>query len=277
MTNTADKLLVSDVMTNEVITCPGSATLGSVATTLVRRNVHAVFVLDDAGQPSGVVTDFDLLAGEWMGTDTESLQSMQNMTARELATSPVETINADAPAVEAAARLRELHLGRLLVTDERGSPLGVISVSDLVDPLGGPTGDRRSVQDVMSYAIVTCLPDTPLEAAARAMTERRSRSIIVIDDDGRAAGVVTGNDLLSLYEPGEHAGTVADLMSAPSITAKPDLALAVAAELMIEHEVHRLVVIDPARNDEAPIGTVSTSDILAEMADERSVWQRASV
>ncbi len=46
---------------------------------------------------------------------------------------------------------------------------------------------------------------------------------------------------------------------------------------MIEHEVHRLVVIDPARNDGAPIGTVSTSDILAEMADERSVWQRASV
>lgn len=275
MTNAADNLLVSDVMTNEVITCPGSATLGSMATTLVRRNVRAVFVLDEAGQPSGIVTDFDLLAGEWMGTDTKSLQTMQNMTARELATSPVETINADASAVEAAARLRKLHLGRLLVTDERGSPVGVISTSDLVDPLGGPTGDRRSVQDVMSYAIVTCLPDTPLEAAARAMTERRSRSIIVIDDDGRAAGVVTGNDLLSLYEPGEHAGTVADLMSAPSITATPDLALAAAAELMIEHEVHRLVVIDPARNDGAPIGTVSTSDILAEMADERSVWQRA--
>jgi CBS-domain-containing membrane protein len=86
--------------------------------------------------------------------------------------------------------------------------------------------------------------------------------------------VITANDLLSLYEPGEHPTTVANLMSASIITAAPDLALADAAKLMLEHEVHRLVVIDPTRSHGAPIGIISTEDIIAEMAHERSVWQR---
>jgi hypothetical protein len=58
-----------------------------------RRRVHAVFVLDDAGRSSGVASDFDLLA--WVD-GRGSLRAMQEMTAGELMTSPVETIGADA-------------------------------------------------------------------------------------------------------------------------------------------------------------------------------------
>jgi glyceraldehyde 3-phosphate dehydrogenase len=45
------------------------------------------------------------------------------------------------------------------------------------------------------------------EAAARAMSERRSRSIVVTDERGRATGVITGSDLLGLCQPGEHPRT----------------------------------------------------------------------
>ena len=107
------------------------------------------------------------------------------------------------------------------------------------------------------------------------MMERNSRSVVVIDAEGRAVGVVTGTDLLTLWEPGEHGRTASDLMSKPIITAEPDLPLAAAADLMITHEVHRLVVVDPSGASSAPIGIVSTSDIIAEMAQEQSVWQAA--
>ena len=272
MTKNTEDLRVADLMSSDIITCSGDADLGAVAAILARRGVHAVFVLDDEGAPSGVVTDFDLLAGEWLADDSESLQTMRAITAAELMNSPVEAIGTNASAAEAAARMRRLHLSRLLVTDERGSAVGVISVSDLVAPLGRTVSDRRLVRDVMSHAIVTCPPGASLEAASRAMTERRSRSIVVIDEGGRTVGVITGNDLLSLYEASELRGTVAELMSAP-ITCGPDLALPDAADLMISHEVHRLVVTDPARPDGAPVGIVSTSDIVAEMAHERSVWR----
>jgi CBS domain-containing protein len=222
-----------------------------------------------------VLSDFDLLAGEWLGDDALGLETMQAMTAGEMMTAPVETISAEATAAEAAARLRELHISRLLVTGARGDPVGVISISDLVTPFGKASAERRAVRDVMSYAIVTCLPDTPLRAAIRAMTERRSRSVVVVDPSGRAIGVVTGYDALALYDPSHGGETVAELMKAPVITVGPHLALTEAANLMLGHEVHRLVVVDPDRGDGAPIGIVSTSDIVAEMASDRSVWQRA--
>jgi CBS domain-containing protein len=273
---TADhrQLLVDDLMTKDIIDCPSDASLAAVAATLARRGVHAVFVLDGEGQPLGVLSDFDLLAGEWLGQDPEGLRTMREMTAGDLVSSPVETIGRYAPAPEAAERMRELRLGRLLVLDEHGSPAGVISVSDLVAPLGRTSGEGRSVRDVMSHAIVTCPPDTSLEAAARAMTERRSRSIIVVSDAGRAVGVITGSDLLCLYEPGRLRETqVSELMRAPVIMVGPEEAIGRAAELMVEHEVHRVVVVDDPEAGGVPLGLVSTSDIVAEMAAAGSVWQ----
>ena len=275
MTGTHTDTPVSDLMRREVVTCPPDANLAALAALLARRDVYAVFVMSDTGAPAGVVSDFDLLAGEWLSDDAPSFETMQTLTAGEMMTSPVETIGEGASAGEAAARLRALHISRLLVTDAGGAAVGVISTSELIAPFGQPSTDRRTVGDVMSYAIVTCLPETPLGSAARAMVERHSRSIIVVDETGRAVGVITGHDVLSLYEPTEARETVAELMKAPLITAAPDLPLTDAANLMIGSEVHRLVVVDPGRDDGAPIGIVSTSDIVAEMASDRSAWQRS--
>lgn len=198
---------------------------------------------------------------------------MRGMTAAELMTAPLETIGAGATAAEAAARLRKLRLNHLLVTDEAGIAQGMISVTDLVEPFGRPAGEANTVRDVMSYAIVTCLPSTPLSAAARAMTERRSRSVVVVDAAGRAVGIVTNFDLLSLYETDRREAPVSELMRTPLITADPELSLSEAANLMIREEVHRLVIVDPGGG--APVGIVSTSDVVAAMVQESSVWQRA--
>lgn len=264
--------IVRDLMTRDLITCSRDADLGSVASTMARRNVHAVFVVDEAGRPEGVVSDFDMLAGEWLGDDKEGLSTMKSMTAGELMTFPVETIDADATLAAAAARMRELHMSRLLVTDEQRAAVGVISVSDLVAPLGRAHVSRRTVRDVMSYAIVTCTPDTALAAAARAMTDRRSRSIVVTDTAGHAVGVITGNDLLTLYESTQAAITAKDLMQRP-ITCDIDLPLRDAIELILSNEVHRVVVTDSSTGHAAPAGILSTSDVIREMAQDGSVWQ----
>lgn len=126
--------------------------------------------------------------------------------------------------------------------------------------------------DVMSRGIVVRLEDTPLPAAARAMTERRSRSIVVVDSRGRSLGVVTGFDLLSIMEAGGGTQIVAQIMHRP-ITIHPTATLREAADAMLQHHVHRLVVVDPAKPDGMPLGLISTSDIVAEMAEPGSVWQ----
>lgn len=277
MTDERDPILVADLMSTDLVTCSGDASLVDVALKFARSRVHAVFVLDPTGQPAGIVSDFDLLTYPWLGDDAAGLQAMRSMTAAELMTSPVETINRGTAAAGAADRLRQLHLSHLLVTDDGGKAVGVLSVSDLVKPFGKTSETGRTVRDVMSQAIVTCLPSTPLASVARAMNERRSRSIVVVDEAGRAIGVITDFDLLSLYQDDRSSHAVAELMRAPLITTGPDMSLSDAANLMIGKEVHRLVVVDPDDRSGAPVGLVSTSDIVAEMAQARLLSERSDI
>jgi CBS domain-containing protein len=266
--------LVRDLMRQAIIACPSDTTLGQAASLLVQHRLHALIVADADNQPIGVISDIDLLTGEWLSTDADSLATMQVMTVSTLMTSPAATIKADVPASQAAARMQAEHLHRLLVVEE-GRPIGVISVSDLVASLAHSSVERRTVAEVMSQGIVVCLTDTPLAAVARAMTERRSRSVVVVEANGQPVGVVTGLDLLAFFEA-ENGDKHAWEVMHPPITIQPTATLREAADKMIQHHIHRLLVVDPDRPKGMPLGLISTSDIVAEMAEPGSVWQERS-
>lgn len=260
-------------MSPEIVGCSRSTPIASMAKTMARHEIHALFVLDDRHRPVGVVSDVDLLAGEWLGTDGRNFKTLRNTTAGDLMSAPAETIGGGATLPEAVEKMRQLRVARLLVCDQ-GSAVGVLSVSDLVAVLRRPPTGRACVGEVMSHAIVTCRPEAPMHSAVRAMIERRSRSVVITEGD-RAVGVLTGGDVLALYATPSGAwgsGTVAEFMTSPAITATPDLSLSDAADRMLTHEIHRLVVVN--RDDDCgPLGVISTADIVAEMADDGSAWQ----
>jgi CBS domain-containing protein len=262
---------VSELMSSPVVSCRSEASLGEVAALLAERRIHGILVLDEAGRMAGVVADTDLLAGEWLATDDESLETMRSMTAGELMTVPPVTIGAGAAMADAAARLRDERLARLVVTSE-DLPVGMLATSDLVRELAQGSLGRGTVADVMSHGIVVCREDATARQAARAMTERHSRSLVVVAADGRPLGVITGTDLLAIGRGEADAHSVAELMHAP-VTVEPGATLREAADRMLEHEIHRLVVVDPATPQSVPLGLVSTADIVAEMAQPGSVWR----
>lgn len=252
-----------------LVTCDPALTVGEVASLLVEHRVHALVVLED-GRAAGIVSDSDLLAGEWLATDDESLAIMRALTAHDLMTGPPETVDADADLAEAAGRLRGRHLGRLIVM-EGDSPAGVISTSDLVRSLGRLPARPRAVRDVMSRAVLVCRDDTTVAEAARAMHDRHVRSLVVVDRTGRTVGVVTGHDLLCVYD-GSTPATVAELMHDP-VTVSADASLREAADLLLAHEIHRLLVTEPNDPQGMPLGILSTSDVVAEMAQPGSAWR----
>jgi CBS domain-containing protein len=257
---------VRELMSSPIVGCRTDATLGEVAALLVAHGIHGLVVADDAGKPVGVISDTDLLAGEWLAVDDKSLAAMRSLRAGELMTTPIAAIDANTDAAEAALRLRAERLSRLVVTDA-GAAVGVLATSDLVSLLGRTSLGRATVSDVMSHALVVCRETTPVGQAARAMTDRHSRSVVVVSAHGRPLGVVTGVDLLGR----EAEIAIAEVMHAP-LTISPTATLRAAADAMLEHLVHRLLVVDPAAPDSMPLGLVSTADIVAEMAAPGSVW-----
>lgn len=265
--------MVRELMHPGLITCRANATLGQVATLLTQHHIHALFVADRDGRPVGVISDFDLLAGEWLSIDAESLNTMRQMTAGELMTTPIDTVEAQTPAIDAAKRMRQEAITRLMVT-EGGKPVGVISISDFVASLmgEGPV-KRQAVSDVMSRAMLICREGTLISAVARVMTDAHFRSVLILDGVGQPRGVASGMDLLAFCEEGGCAdATVEEVMHA-ALTIAPDASLREAADKMIENHHHRLVVVDPTEAESIPLGIISSFDIVAEMARPGSVWQ----
>lgn len=266
--------LVRDLMHTGLITCKANATLGQVAVLLHQHHVHALAVTDRDGRVLGIISDFDLLAGEWLSSDTESLETMRSLTAADLMSQPVDSIEADVPLSEAARVVIEKDVSRLLVT-ENAKLIGIISLSDFVASLTEQIQARReTVGDVMSDAILVCRGKTPILSAARAMTSSGWRSVLVVDAKGKVLGVVSGKDLLKFVQNGVDEGIVVRDVMHPALTIDINASLREAADKLIQNHYHRLVVVDAEDPDAFPLGAISTFDIVAEMARPDSVWQK---
>lgn len=265
--------LVRDLMHPGVLTCRPNALLGQVAVLLTQHKVHALVVSDPEGRALGIISDYDLLAGEWLSVDDESLSTMRNLTAHDLMSYPVDTIDANVPIKEAAHTLIEKDVSRLLVT-ESGKPVGVISTTDFVASIAKEEKPRRNtVADVMSDAMLVCRGKTPIISAARTLIQAGWRSVLVIDAKGKALGVVSGKDLMRFVENGVDENlTVRDVMH-KAYTIHIQASLREAADVMIKNHHHRLIVIDEEDPDAFPLGVISSFDIVAEMARPGSIWQ----
>jgi CBS domain-containing protein len=266
--------IVRSLMHPGLLTCHPDATLGQVSILLTQHHVHALIVVDRDGRPIGIISDYDLLAGEWLSADSQSLVTMRNITASELMSSPINTVEAGMPVGVAAHWLIEKDVNRLLVT-EKGTPVGVISISDFVSSIAREEkSQRETVADVMSDAILVCRDKTPLASAARTMTQAGWRSVLVVDAQGKPEGVVSGKDLLPFVENGiDEKLIVRDIMH-PALTIDIHASLREAADLMIQKHYHRLVVIDQNVPESFPLGIISSFDIVAEMARPGSIWQK---
>lgn len=266
--------LVKEMMHANLITCKSDATLGQVAVLLHNNHVHALVVTDRDGRAVGVISDFDLLAGEWLSSDPESLNTMRKLTAADLMTQPINTIESNVPLKDAVREFIENDINRLVATDN-GKPVGIISLSDFVAHIAETGKSKRdTVGDVMSDAILVCRGKTPLISAARAMTSAGWRSVLVVDAKGKVLGVVSGRDLLPYVQNGNVEGKVVRDVMHPALTIDITASLREAADKMIQNHHHRLVVVDRENPDAFPLGVISSFDIVAEMAKPDSVWQK---
>ena len=265
---------VRDLMHPGVLTCKPNATLGQVAVLLSQHHVHALIVTDSKGRHLGIISDYDLLAGEWLAVDAESLAAMQKLTAADLMTFPMDTVDVNISIKKAAHILNTKDFNRLVAT-ENDHPVGMISLSDFVAGIASEEKPRReTVADVMSDAILVCRGKTPLISAARTMTQAGWRSVLVVDAKGKSLGVVSGNDLMPFVEKGiDEKLTVQDVMH-PALTIDITASLREAADTMIQNHHHRLIVTDKDDPEAFPLGIISSYDIVAEMANPRSVWQK---
>ncbi|MFF7640550.1 CBS domain-containing protein [Streptomyces canus] len=120
----------------------------------------------------------------------------------------------------------------------------------------------QHVSDIMTSAPVTVEPQTSVTAVARIMRDQDLGAVLVTDGD-ELRGLVTDRDLVvrSLAEGGDpERTTVVGACSDDLVTVTPEDDLDHAIELMREHAVRRIPVVDHGH----PVGIVSLGDTAME-------------
>jgi CBS-domain-containing membrane protein len=141
-----------------------------------------------------------------------------------------------------------------------------------------------SVQDVMSREVHRVYTATPLVEAVALLLDKTYRALPVVDENGRVVGILTEGDLLDKVKwltlsaqreltevemAGElqrlrHTGqTVHEVMTPNPITVVRDTTISQVVNLMIDHHVKRLPVVD---QQGGLLGMVSRVDVLRALA-----------
>jgi CBS domain-containing protein len=108
------------------------------------------------------------------------------------------TITPDATVRQLATGLAAEGVGALVVNDG-DRVLGIVSERDVVFAIAaGRDLDSTTVADLDNRDVVTCTPDTTVQAAAVRMMERYVRHLLVEDVTG-PVGVISARDLLGAY------------------------------------------------------------------------------
>jgi len=113
----------------------------------------------------------------------------------------VATIDADADLIEAAKRMREGHVGDLVVAEYREGrevPIGVITDRDIVIEVVAKAvaADQVRVGDAMSQEIVAVHEDNSIDFALQEMKRAGVRRVPVVDATGKLTGVLAMDDVI---------------------------------------------------------------------------------
>jgi CBS domain-containing protein len=137
----------------------------------------------------------------------------------ELMTRHVAFIHRDEPLLVAVRRMREEHVGALVVVEERERmrvAVGILTDRDIVVGVFAKDVEHVSkldVGDVMTTELVTATEDEDISAVLRRMRSFGVRRVPVVDgESGSLRGIVTVDDAL--------AGLAEELATAASLTSR---------------------------------------------------------
>jgi CBS domain-containing protein len=117
------------------------------------------------------------------------------------------TIGVDAPLIDAAKLLRELHTDLVVVCSCDELLAGVITKTDLVRQMSQCQGSgcATAASTVMTRTVILCHPSDLLHDVWSIMKERGLKNIPVVGQDSRPIGVLNARDALEvLLEEAEY-------------------------------------------------------------------------
>lgn len=269
--NTLSSIAVGDCMRSRINRLSRTSTISGAIGTLIKYKIGGLLVMDEDQPPAGVVSKTNLVAAYYASMPLDS-------PLEHIMTSPPLFCKTGDPLASALETMKDNQVYRLFVKDSGdGSVVGALAYPDIVgllyefcsscehsllrrknDPAGHPI-KRLRIGDCMTRGVESVAADEALHQVLEKLSMHHMGAILVTDDSGRGAGVISKTDLILAYN---HAvsldTTAADIMTAPVRFCREGDMLEEAIRRMIYSDVHRLFVRDSDTDD--IIGVFSLTD-----------------
>lgn len=123
---------------------------------------------------------------------------LQTLLRRALETCPPQT-----PVRRALETMRDRRIGAMVVVNESGIPLGILTLRDVVDRVALEHEVLAApIEQVMTRNPVGLSSSATAYEAARLMVRAGVRHVVVLDPEGRASGIVSERDLFGMQTTG---------------------------------------------------------------------------
>lgn len=129
---------VESLMTKSPVVVTEDDAIAGVAELLAGYEITGLPVVDAVDRLVGVISQTDLVR---LRGSTLPWTGWHGLMVRDLMTKPAKTIRGSAPLDEAARKMTAEHVHRLVVVDDRQTPIGVISESDIVREIADSCDD----------------------------------------------------------------------------------------------------------------------------------------
>ena len=243
--------------------------LRQMQTNFVKR-----IVITSKNKPIGIVTERDI--NQFLGEDK---------TARVVDEIPVKHVMQKNIVMiadgfedhfeQCAARMTTFKIGSVILVNESGNLLGIVSRTDLVKSYANVFGGKYLVKDFMCKNVVTCRKSDSLKYALNLMNKNKISRLVVTDEDGCPVSLITTNTLLTHSDYFTKGNTrsrdyllpfnkgeklfVNDLLGDVLITINEEDDLSFAASLMIKNKISGIPVVNSNQN---LIGMISKTNIV---------------
>ena len=121
-----------------------------------------------------------------------------------------------------------------------------------------------TIAEIMSKKIETVEEFASVQEVAIKMKDKNISSLIVVDSSGKSKGVVTERDLvrkICVKDVYTSKVGIKEIMSLPLVTINPNESLYTAIDMMLQHNIRHLLVVDDKTEINKPIGLVTPRDL----------------
>jgi CBS domain-containing protein len=132
------------------------------------------------------------------------------------------------------------------------------------------------VADVMNPGVISISEEATLAEAIEQLRQHRISALVVVDHSGHMVGVISQTDLIRAFQErgaDVRSQPVSEYMTRDVISCAPHKSLKYAMQVLNDHKIHRLVVVETRDGGRfvtdrmMPVGILSQTDIVRALMD----------